>query len=332
MPTITDIAKLAKVSKATVSLSLSDDPRVAAKTKQLVLQIAEQLGYVPNRMAVGLSKSRSRLIGVVFFNPLEESVENLFSDTVMGISVNAMRFDYNVVLFGFSDQDYSDVAKKVLLSNVDGLIVISTVPQLDGFADLTKLNLPIVFIGKRKVTDINPKDMLVVATDNWGGGRLAAEHLQLLGHEKVTVLLPHAPTPWEEERAHGFLSVSFREAHKLHIHTSSSLSELDGCGSIKDLTGSAVFAVSPIIGLNILRQARAANIRVPHDLSVMVFDDFSTAPFETPSLTVIKQDMKSLGKLALQLAIDRIERTMALPTQLLVATTLVERESCLPRT
>lgn len=334
MPTINDIAKLAKVSKATVSLALSGDSRISAETRHKIQDIAERLGYIPNRMAQGLSRSQSQTVGVLFYGELSGQLEDLFSDTLMGIGHEALKLGYNVVLLGFARDfqgEQTDWTDQVIRSGVDGLIVISAISRLFGFEKLFAMRFPIVFIGKREANGALPQQLSFVATDQFGAGRTAAEYLIGLGHTELAVVDSDYSAPWMEERIHGFFSADRSLLAQMSERVYTLPGETPEAGWFADLLANgctAFFAMSPQAGLKLLHGLHQAGLQVPSDVSLLVYDDFSSASLQRPPLTVIKQDMKALGRMAFQRVMELAADPSGDAKQVLISALLIERESC----
>lgn len=336
VPTMKDIAKLAQVSKATVSLALAGDPRISAETRDKIAAIAEQLGYIPNRMARGLSRARSQTLGVLFYGGLANPLEDFFSDTLMGIGHEALQLGYNVVLLGFSRHTagaHTDWTDPVMRSGVDGLIVISMSSPLHGFDKLLAMRFPIVFIGKREVAGAETAKLNDVSTDHYGAGRAAADYLRGLGHKELAVVAPKMASVWLEERIHGFVSADRKLLQEMNERVYYVSEESAGDGLFARMFAqryTAYFAIAPHTGLILLHALQQNGIRVPGDASLLVYDDFPSASLQRPPLTVLKQDMKSLGRLAFQRLMETIADPEEEAKHILISASLVERESCSP--
>ncbi|QJC51542.1 LacI family transcriptional regulator [Paenibacillus albicereus] len=334
MPTLKDIAKLAQVSKATVSLALAGDKRVSAETRDKVAAIAKQLGYIPNRMAQGLSRARSQSLGVLFYGGLTNPLEDFFSDTLMGIGHEALQLGYNVVLLGFSrqmDGERTDWTDHVMRSGVDGVIVISMTSPLYGFEKLLAMRFPIVFIGKRQVSGSSTLKLNEVSTDHYGAGRAASDYLRRLGHSELAVAAPESASAWMEERIHGFFSGDRKLLAEMNERVYDVSEGKEGEATFSRMLAqgyTAFFAIAPHLGLSLLQALHRQGIRVPEDVSLLVYDDFPSAALQRPPLTVLKQDMRALGRLAFQRMIELIADPEEEPKQILLSATLLERESC----
>jgi LacI family transcriptional regulator len=337
MPTINDIAKLAQVSKTTVSLALSDDPRISDATKSKIRTIAESIGYIPNRLARGLSRAKSQAIGVLFYDDRFDTLEEFFHDTVRGIGHEAFERGYNVVLLGLSrnsqhEGDTPDWTDTVLRSGVDGIIVISMSTKLVGFEKLVSMKFPMVIIGKREVEGASSMAGLnYFATDQFGSGRTAAAYLRGLGHTEAAVVVPKESQPWMEERSYGFFTGDPRwlaemQERTVVLESAHPLGEQNALQLARRYT--AFFAVSPMVGLQLLNELLAAGVKVPEKVSILVFDDFPSAAYQNPPITVIRQDLRAMGQLAFRRIMELTEEEGSGPQQVLLAGQLIERKSC----
>lgn len=337
MPTFEDIAKIAGVSKATVSLSLSDSPKISMETKIKIRNIAKTIGYDLSGMEGG-KWARNRSIGILHVTRLPDFEKDFFRDVLIGVSEDAAKKGYDVVFVGGhvqqSDDDNSDeLAEKVVQSGVEGVIVISSMPQLKGFGKLRDMHFPMVFIGNRKV-DGSARHIFNVCSDHYSGGKLAAEYLHDdLGHTRIALVGRQTMPHWELDRANGFFSY-LRHAGLSGMEENQVLvaerykPEDEAWSKLDALRPTAVFALNASVGFSVLHHLRASRKRIPEDVSLLVFDDFASFPYEHPPVTVIKQNKEALGSLAVKVLTDLLEKSKYPPRQMLISTELIERESC----
>ncbi|CAG7617989.1 LacI family DNA-binding transcriptional regulator [Paenibacillus allorhizosphaerae] len=337
MPTLQDIANIAGVSKATVSLALSDHPRISLETKHKIRHIAKEIGYAAGQPG-NAAEAKTSSIGVVYVSDNQDYEHGFFRDTVMGICREASRYNYNVVMIGihklYQGNIVEDVADKVVKSGVEGIVVVSSIPNLQGFEKLIAMRFPMVFIGSRKVAGLTDP-IHSVASDNYNGGRTAAEYLLELGHSNVAVVHGLHSPPWERERISGFYSAlrsaGFQADEDQAIEVSNLLHPEAPCWSqLKQQSPTAVFATNVHVGMLMLHYLRECGFRIPDDASLIVFDDSPSFPMENPPITVVRQDMKSLGVLSAKRLFDLLESSDPLPNQILISAQLIERSSCAP--
>ncbi len=147
-PTIKEIARQLKVSESTVSRALNDHPRIGLQTKTRVQQLAKQLGYEPNAMAIFFKQKKSHIIGVV----IPRLQEEFFSQAISGIEAAAMEHKYTI-LFG---QSYDDPERERLVieamkkQRVDGVIISlsKATTKYDHINGLKKFDIPVVFFDR----------------------------------------------------------------------------------------------------------------------------------------------------------------------------------------
>lgn len=330
MATINDIAKLAGVSKASVSLALSDHPRISQETKERVRRIAKEVGYMaPKRQPA--AKPNNASIGILFLDAAVEKSGEFFRETILGISEASSNLDYNTMLISVNG-DSDDIGAMLERSGVQGAVVVSPSPEVKGLEEVVKRGFPLVFIGKRHVGE---RECSFVASDNHGGGKAATQYLIGLGHGTIGIAIPPRDRmfPWEEDRIDGYLSalrqsgITLKE--ELIFTVSSPYSESDSCWhAMREAEATAIFAITPQVGLPVLQHLRHSGQAVPEQISLIVFDDFSSAELEHPPVTVMKQEMATLGKLAVQTLLEKLASPGQPPRQLLLPTQLVARNSC----
>jgi len=335
MPTFEDIAKIAGVSKATVSLALSDSPKISLETKVKIRNIAKSIGYNLNAVEGG-KWLRSRSIGILYLSENPDFEKEFFRDTLMGITEDSAHRGYDVVFIGIhtrqSENLAEDITEKVLRSGVEGIVVVSSIPNLSGLDKLIDMRFPMVCVGDRRV-DGSVHQLFNVSSDNYNGGRMAAEYLLGLGHTRICLVTGQHPPHWEIDRSNGFFlqlrNAGLTDVEKNAVSINSPFRREDECWTrLHELNPTAVFAVNAFVGISVLHYLRSAEKRIPDDVSVIVFDDFSSFPYENPPITVIKQDKEALGSLAVKVLIDLLENAKVPPRQLLISTQLIERSSC----
>lgn len=337
MPTLQDIANIAGVSKATVSLALADHQRISTETKRKVRNIARKLGYIEGHDDKGQRDPLAkRVIGVVYISDNQDFEKGFFRETLMGISDEASRLKSDVVLIGIqlldNESEMEDIANKVLESNAEGIIVISNTPLLKGLDKLIEMKFPILIIGERKVEG-TVQPLPIIASDNYNGGKMATDYLLALGHTRIAAALRSNAPHWEMERLNGFCTalrnagLTYTDDHVISVN--SPFHPEDPCWErFAKLKPTAVFATNAKEGLTILNYLRWNRIRIPDEVSLIVFDDFASFPYESPPITVVKQDKETLGTLSVKMLLDTLNYSHHLPARVLISTQFIERQSC----
>lgn len=320
-----DVARLAGVSHQTVSRVVNDHPHVNAATRDRVLEAMRQLDYRPNNLARSLVTSRTHRIGVIgfdvrFFGP---------SSTLAAIERAAHDRGYGIALASMTDLVGADAARALAMldaQRVDGLIVIA--PHRGAITDIGALprDLPAVALEAEFHSGLS-----VVAIDQRLGARLATQHLLDLGHRTVWHLA--GPVDWFEAelRAEGWRDTlasagAYSPALLRGDWTSRSGYQLGvELAARDDVT--AVFAANDQMALGVLHAFHEAGIAVPHDRSVVGFDDMPEAEFFIPGLTTVRQDFDAVGRKGLQRLVRLIEGGSPRRRKSLIKPVLVERAS-----
>lgn len=332
-PTIKDVAKLANVSIATVSLVIHKHKRISEETRQRVLKAIETLNYHPSRSARGLVSRKTGNIGFILTNDHFLRTEPFYTQIFMGTEFEAHSTEYYVLLTTVNS-DYSEgdhLPRFVLERNIDGMIIAGKVPRL--FIDmLVKYNLPIIFI------DFVPagKKSGSVVVDNVGGGIQATEHLIELGHKKIGFIGGDIEHPSIKDRMEGYKRAL--EKSKLKFNTKlidieeSYPARNNGYNAAKRLFAknkdiTAVFTCNDAMAIGVMQYMKEKGIKVPDDVSIIGFDDVVSEDSIEPSLSTIRVPKMELGIEAMKLMIDLMKNGVQKTKKTIVPVQLVVRKS-----
>ncbi|MES1185374.1 MAG: LacI family DNA-binding transcriptional regulator [Myxococcales bacterium] len=332
--TIRDVAERAGVSTATVSFVLNNNPNevISDKVKKRVLEAAAALSYHPSATAAGLKRKHTHNVGLIFYKEDDAIANQFYSYVVQGAVKEAVERDYNL-LFSFMGSSYTgfnDLPKVIRERNVEGVLFIrQTLPKM--IKDLQAFGLPIVAIDN--TPRIKGIDSLQI--DNRLGAGLAAAHLVELGHQRLAFLGPVEPPPSIEERGDGFSerATSFGAPKPQLIAAAEFTFDAAYAATLKALKAkgkalpTAIFCANDVMAAGALRAAREAELRVPHDLSVIGFDDIAMSRYTDPPLTTIGVVKEHLGRRAMGLLIERIQGSTAKVFAELAPVSLVLRSS-----
>jgi DNA-binding LacI/PurR family transcriptional regulator len=326
--TLRTLAKHLNLSLTTVSVVVSDSPAAQAiplETRNRVLAAASELHYRPNYFARSLRNQRSMSVGVL----VSEMSEGYFTLVMNGVEEHLMAAKYSYLLAShFWQPELLEEQPKMLLArSVDGLLLVNTPTP-------SQVHVPIVSISGHEqtagVTNIQLNHKLAA--------RLALKHLCELGHRRVAFMRGQDQTVDTDYRWKEIMDTA--RAFGMEIHeellirlTENSWSPALGYGPIKALLSrtrdfTALFAFNDISAFGAIRALHEEGLRVPHDVSVIGFDDVLSAPFGIPSLTTIRQPLREMGKMGAESLIKRINHPKAsYPQQVIVEPELVIRES-----
>ena len=325
-----DVAKLAGVSSQTVSRVSNGHPSVIESTREQVLAAMRQLGYRPNSAARALRYGEFRTIGVILFSLT--STGN--SRTLEAIASQAAAEGYAITLIPVAAPTQDEVLGAFTRMGelaVDAIIVIMEVHLLDTVTVILPPGVHVV------VVDSDAGDRYsVVDTDQSDGTRQAVGHLLELGHRTVW----HVAGP-DESFAAGRRAGAWRAALTEADRPVPPIRRGDwsvesgytiGLELANEPDCTAVFAANDQMALGLLRAFHDKGVRVPHDVSVVGFDDIpDTAAWFIPPLTTVRQDFAEVGRRCVQGVLDQIRDDVpSVPGTTLVPATLVVRQSTAP--
>ena len=333
--TIKTIAKELGVSTSTVSKALKDSHEISKETKEKIQAYANLYNYKPNSLALQLRNQKTKVIGVM----LPKIVHHFFSTVIMGIEDGANEKGYNIMVC-FSNESYKkEVETLKVLSNgsVDGIIVSIANETLENkdfkhFTDLVTEEIPLVLFDR--VVDDILCDKVVV--DDVGAGYKATKHLLDNGRKRIALITTPNHVNVGALRRQGSEKASIEK----YIKTDRNLIiEIDENQDIKkqiekvfeqDIDG--VFAVNEIYAANSMKIAKERGFNIPNDMSIIGFTDGLISEYSSPSITTIAQHGLTMGRQAVELLIENIEKEseMQKPKKIVISSDLKFRESTKP--
>ncbi len=332
---ISDIAKLAGVSSATVSRAISNKPGVSTETRQAILKLVAELDYHPSVSAQRLAGKRSNTLGLVIPRDATYVFSNpYYLEILRGITEESSRLDYKLLVsVGKSEQSYDELFKTDM---IDGLILTSALYKDNRIARLIYDRYPFVIIG-RFDTDMLPEGrQYTVDIDHVTAARKVTEYLMSLGHTRIGYLSGPMDYYLTVHRLQGYQEAM--EAHALDIPSEyvvveEGFMERNGESGMAKLLSlqnppTAVFAFNDLMAIGAIHAATKQGVRVPQDVSVMGFDDIITAPFLDPPLTTVQHFPYSKASVATKLLVNDLlgvkndVRNVEIPFE------IVERASC----
>jgi LacI family transcriptional regulator len=330
--TLDDIAKIAEVSRATVSRVVNNHSNVSEKTRRKVQKIIDETGYQPNLAARSLVSKQTKLLGLV----IPRNIHGFFSDPYFsrlteGISQACNFFDYTLALFVFHTEDDEQKIFPRLTQGryVDGVIVQATGLGDALVPDVSKWKIPYVFAGRPLLkTDVSYLDV-----DNISGACQAVNHLIHHGYHKIGIVTGALNTSVGIDRLEGY-----RQAHAqrgLEIDTNliaegafTETSAFNAAKRILKHQPDAIFAASDSMALGVLRAIKDANLSVPNDVALVGFDDLPPAIQANPQLTTIRQPIRRFGYKAVETLLDIIKNGAQPLRRIMFDTELIVRKSC----
>ncbi len=327
MVSIKDVAKLAGVSVATVSRTLSKPEAVAESTREQVMAAVAESGYVANALARNFRRRRSHTVVVL----MPDIGNPFYALVVQGIEQAAVQAGYQVLLGDTQNDEEREQAYTELVRQrtADGLICLGPHIPFDideslttAPADWPPLVMACEYHGKVKLPRI--------VIDNEQAAREMTEHLINQGHQHIAFINGPEESPLCQARFDGYLQVlidsgnTFNQALLKH----GDFSMESGYELAKQLLQStqkptAIFCANDEMAIGALHAVRDANLSVPEDIAIAGFDDINIAKFSYPPLTTVHQPRREIGAKAMQLLLQLLDggnssETIVLPHDLII--------------
>ena len=330
MPTISDVARQANVSPATVSRVIQGAKNVSPATRQRVERAIEELGYVPSAVAQSLRSKRTRSLALIV-----SDITNTFWTTVArGVEDVAQQQGYSVLLCNSDEnlakqEHYLDF---LISQQVDGVIIAPFDSDAQHLDKLRRRNIPTVVIDRRIVG----WDVDSVWGDSLSGARALVRHLIDLGHRRIAAVSGPAITSTAEDRIAGYCMALAEAGIPLDP-------ELIKRGEFRSTTGedltlelldnglqpTAIFAANNLIAMGVIDALEKRGLQIPQDIALVSFDDLPNASRLFPFLTVVAQPVYDMGVNAAQLLLSRLASEVPLrPRHVVLPVRLIVRHSC----
>ena len=320
------MAKHVGVSVATISRHLSG---FTVRNEEKIRQAIIDLNYRPSAAARNLKSGRTGIIAIVV-----PDITNPFFASIVEGAESAVGDDRMILLVNTGDsREREEKALTQLFGRVDGVIMAPLTEDEEGPSFFSQFGLPIVFVDR--VTR-NGERFSSVLTDNSRGASIATDYLIGLGHKKIAMISGPLTTTPGKRRADGFRASLKKASLTPQYFIESDFSEAGGYASMcalfeRDEAPTAVFAANNLMTIGALHALRDRGVHVPHQISIIGFDDLDFAELISPPLTVIVRDARLQGSLAMQMMIKHLATGVSTPPEhSMVDVQLVERGSCAP--
>ncbi|MCR5703887.1 MAG: LacI family transcriptional regulator [Eubacterium sp.] len=332
MVTIKDIAAATGVSATTVSNVINGKAgRVSAQTIQKINDAIQELGYVPNMSARSLVSRSSKVIG--FINHVlttkgSNFMEDPFLSKFLGILEQVLRENGYYLMIRTAETP-EEIEAFLRTWDIDGLF-LAGIFQDDFFESIKAQKLPTVLVDSY----VHQKDICNVGLEDFGGSSMATKYLIEKGHKKIAfaslkiqnggvlmerylgykAALTEASIPFDSDLV---FECGMDLEHTKHV--------ADYLAEHPDVT--ALVTTADFLAGNIMTNLHKRGIRIPEDVSIMGFDDLNICTIMNPQLSTIHQDMELKGRLAVKFMLELLNGETPNPSEVLLPTTIVERDS-----
>lgn len=332
MATIRKIAEKAKVSIATVSRALNNDPKVTEDTKKLILRIANELNYKPNIVARNFAKKTSNIIGLI----LPDITDEFFSELIKG--VDEVTYQHNYFTMVISSHRYLQLENTLSSVLRNGLLggLILLVPNISTSLKniLSQTKIPFVLISG----GMNTTNYDVVSVDNYQGAYDITNYLiKKCGYTKIAHITGPVDNDDAKIRVKAFKDACFENDISIpkNFIVEGDFTRESGLKSGMELMSlknkpEVIFAANDMMALGCYDAAFKKGLNIPDDIAVVGFDDIFVSQYLNPPLTTVRAQIEDEGKKAAELLIEKIKSKVSVnnqPKKIKIATELVIRNS-----
>lgn len=305
-PTIKDIARQLNVSVSTVSRAMRNAADINPQTRQAVMELAEQLNYQPNMLALSLRNQQTHTIGVIVPNQ-----DYVLSTMVKGIDEVALEAGYTVMVCQSNESFGREIVntRRLMESLVDGFIisVSSETKIFDHFKKIQEKNIPMVIFDR-----ITPQlSAPSVRLDNEEGGFLATEHLLEQGYTRIAILAGPKNLGISNDRMAGYLRALKKYKIKAdpHLVMHCDFNQDYAFFATEELLAmkkrpDAIFAISDRMAIGAMLAVKKKGLQMPGDIGLVGFNNEPVVSLVTPSISSVEQPSFEMGKVAAKLFIE----------------------------
>jgi LacI family transcriptional regulator len=334
-----DIATRAGVTKATVSMVLSNDERITEKTRDRILKIVKELNYYPNESAQKLALGKSNTIAVIgprYVGSLMSTLLHQLEDR----SHKTGKYMHGIQPYSTLNQTRikEELLRKILYGHkADAVIMVTVKPGEEIVKEYLKNKVPLILVENKM------KGTISIQVNNTDGAFRATEYLVKKYGRKIGLIVGNTKpregedvNPSAGERLKGYraaLKANNIEFDESYIGLSGSYAFEDGVKILDEFLKkrkrprSIFCAAGDEVAVGVMDRAKKLGIRIPGDLAVIGYDDILESRVVTPELTTIRQRFDEMGRLAFDMTIDAIEGRIKTDTNILLDPELVLRES-----
>ncbi len=333
MPTLEEVARVARVSRATVSRVINGSPRVSPEAHDAVTRAVAELGYIPNRAARSLVTRRAGSIAVVV--PEAGSrifAQPFFAGVLKGVSSGLVDSELQLVLLLAPDEgDNHRLVRYLQGGHVDGALVVSHHESDDLVDEILTSRLPVVF-GGRPLVRVPGVSASYIDVDNVGGARDATRHLIQAGRRRIATVTGPSDMPAGVDRLAGWRDAVNEAGLPADAFVEGDFTADGGAAAVVRLLDKhpdidAVFFASDLMAAAGMRELQSRGKRVPDDVAIVGFDDSDLARTTSPPLSSVRQPVEEFGKGMVELLLAKLAGDPEPAEPVMLKTRLVVRQS-----
>ena len=333
-PTLSEVARKAGVGTTTVSRVINGGNRVDPKTLARVRRAIEALGYMPNQAARILKGHRTKTIGLI----IPSIADPFFSSCAEAAQVIARTHDSLLIVTTTHNEPGAEIESvKVLMQHqTDGLIIAPADSDNSALRNvLARAAVPVVMLDRPLLDSSIP----FVVADNFAGANLATQHLIGHGYRRIVCMTGENTLYTIRERINGYRQAI--EAAGLPVMLDTSVTDYASVErAIRQMLASAeppeaIFTLKNSITICAFEAMHKLKVAMPDSVALLGYDDFELADTVRPSITVVRQPIEEIGRMAAEILFEQLQRPGRVraaeqgpPREVQLGTRLVRRSSC----
>ena len=328
MASMKEVAKMARVSVATVSRVVNMTVPVEARTRRQVEKAIRKLEFKPNLLASGLRSKSGHVIGLA----VPEILHPSFNAIIKYVEESVRREGLTFIL-GNTHNDLeieAEFIESLIGRHVNGIVFSRVSDQSRILHVVNKSHVPVVVLDRA----LDSEDIPTVVLDNYKAGVLAADHLVGLGHRRIGCVSGDSNLLLSRERMSGFrdtlrkhgVELMSRNVHQGNFRYETGIEAIQRFLADK-IEVTAIWAQSDLIALGAIAELGRQHISVPDDISVIGLDDIEFAKISFPALTTIRQPFQEMAEKAIGLIMAQVRKEKLRSKRLVLAPELVVRNT-----
>lgn len=306
-PNLRVLAAKAGVSINTASRAINDKPDINPLTKEKILRIAREIGYVPNASAVSLRTQKTRTLGVI----IADNNNPFYAEVLSGIEAEAKANNYHIILTN-TRRDYQEEENAIELllgKQVDGLLIAPVQEKNEDIYKLIDSKIPFVVVGR----DYEDLSIDAVYSDELKGGYIATEYLIRKGFKNISYIGGYTYKSPARRRLEGYKKAltDYGIAIKENLIKIGDIDIKDGYNQTKDMFDQginfqAIFAYNDMMAFGAVKAIKERGLEIPGDIGVVGYDNILFSSLVSPPLTTVNLKKDELGRESVRLLLSKI--------------------------
>jgi LacI family transcriptional regulator len=306
-PNLRTLASRAGVSVNTASRAINDKPDINPLTKEKILGIAREIGYVPNASAVALRTQKTRTLGVV----IADNNNPFYAEVLSGIEAEAKENNYHIILTN-TRRDYQEEETAIdllLAKQVDGLLIAPVQEKNEDIYKLVDSKIPFVVVGR----DYENLSIDAVYSDESKGGYIATEYLIKRGFKNISYIGGYTYKSPARMRLEGYKKAltDYGIPLKESLIKIGDIDINDGYKYTKDMfeqgiNFQAIFAYNDMMAFGAIKAIKERGLEIPRDIGLVGYDNILFSSLVSPPLTTVNLKKDKLGRESVRLLLSKI--------------------------